>query len=177
MLLEPNPIYLLNQDGRALASQEARDLRDPVKYFGALGDWPKVAERFADYWLGDGSWRAMPDKRRAAFVASVRHNFYEWDAVMDEQSTIEEWRALSARTLVVSDPATRLPIREIVERFARACPHWAFQFIAEGGHMAPLMRPELINPLVRKCLHTALNGARGDSPTSGRQHWPDQQPA
>ena len=74
---------------------------------------------------------------------------------MEEQTTIEEWQSLSARTLVISDPATRAPIREIVELLAQACPHWAFQFIAEGGHMAPLTRPEIINPLVRQFLDTA----------------------
>lgn len=152
ILLEPNPFYLLRQGGRTAAFLESRGLRDHVKCFGSLGDWPKVAEFFADYWLGDGSWNTMPDKRRAAFAESVPPNFYEWDAVMEEETTIEEWKALSARTLVVSDKATRLPIREIVDIFATACPHWSFRSITEGGHMAPLTRPELINPIVREFL-------------------------
>lgn len=152
ILLEPNPFYLLKQGGRTQAFLESRALRDHVKCFGSLGDWPKVAERFADYWLGDGSWSTMPEKRRAAFAESLPPNFHEWDAVMDEQTTIEEWKALKVRTLVVSDKATRLPIREIVDMFAQACPHWSFHYIAEGGHMAPLTRPELVNPIVREFL-------------------------
>jgi pimeloyl-ACP methyl ester carboxylesterase len=152
ILLEPNPFYLLRQGGRTLAFLESRGLRDHVKCFGSLGDWPKVAERFAEYWLGDGSWDTMTDKRRAAFAESLPPNFHEWDAVMDEETTVEEWQGLSARTLVVSDKETRLPIREIVEIFATACPHWSFRSIAEGGHMAPLTRPELINPIVREFL-------------------------
>jgi pimeloyl-ACP methyl ester carboxylesterase len=152
VLLEPNPFYLLKQNGRVQAFLESRALRDHVKCFGSLGDWPKVAERFAEYWLGDGSWSAMPEKRRSAFADSLPPNFYEWDAVMDEETTVEEWKALTARTLVVSDATTRLPIREIVDIFAKACPHWLFHTIPEGGHMAPLTRPELINPIVRRFL-------------------------
>jgi pimeloyl-ACP methyl ester carboxylesterase len=152
ILLEPNPFYLLKQHGRTEAFLESRSLRDHVKCFGSLGDWPKVAERFADYWLGDGSWSTMPEKRRAAFADSLPPNFYEWDAVMEEETTVEEWKGLSAKTLVVSDAATRLPVREIVDIFARACPHWTFHTIPEGGHMAPLTRPELINPVVRQFL-------------------------
>jgi pimeloyl-ACP methyl ester carboxylesterase len=152
ILLEPNPFSLLEQGGRTEAFLESRALRDHVKCFGSLGDWPKVAERFADYWLGDGAWRAMSEKRRAAFVEALPPNFYEWDAVMDEKTTIEEWRSLPTRTLVVSDKATRLTIREIVHIFEAACPHWSFQFIAEGGHMAPLTHPQLINPIVREFL-------------------------
>lgn len=152
ILLEPNPFYLLRQGGRKKAYLESRSLRDQVKCFGSLGDWHMVAESFANYWLGDGSWRAMPEKRRAAFAESLPPNFHEWDAVMDEQTTIEDWKALTAQTLVVSDKSTRLPIREIVDIFAQACPHWSFRFIADAGHMAPLTRPDLINPIVREFL-------------------------
>ena len=155
ILLEPNPFYLLKQAGRMQAFLESRSLRDHVKCFGSLGEWPKVAERFADYWLGDGSWSAMPEKRRIAFAEALPPNFYEWDAVIEEETTIEEWTALSARTLVVSDRATRLPIREIVDLFAKACPQWSFHLIAEGGHMAPLTRSELINPIIREFLDTS----------------------
>jgi len=152
ILLEPNPFYLLKQNGRTRAFLESRGLRDHVKCFGSLEDWPRVAERFADYWLGDGAWSAMPDKRRAAFVEALPPNFYEWDAVMDEETTVEEWKCLTARTLVVSDQATRIPIREIVDIFAEACPHWSFHSVAEGGHMAPLTHPDLVNPVVREFL-------------------------
>jgi pimeloyl-ACP methyl ester carboxylesterase len=152
ILLEPNPFYLLKQSGRTQAFLESCSLRDHVKCFGALGDWPRVAERFADYWLGDGSWGTMPDSRRAAFAESLAPNFHEWDAVMNEETTLNEWSAVSARTLVVSAQGTRPPIREIVDIFAQGCAHWSFRFIAEGGHMAPLTRPDLINPIVREFL-------------------------
>ena len=151
-LLEPNPFYLLKQHGRMQAFLESQALRDHVKFYGSLGDWPRVAERFAEYWLGDGSWHTMPEKRRVAFAASLPPNFHEWDAVMDEETTIDEWKSLTVRTLVVSDAATRLPIRELVDIFTKACPHWMFHTIPEGGHMAPLTRPELINPVIRQFL-------------------------
>ncbi|MEO8629951.1 MAG: alpha/beta hydrolase [Betaproteobacteria bacterium] len=152
ILLEPNPFHLLEQGGRTDAFLESRALRDHVKCFGSLGNWPKVAERFADYWLGDGAWRAMPEKRQVAFLEALPPNFYEWDAVMDEKTTVEQRHSLGTRTLLVSDKATRLTIREIVRIFEAACPHWSFRFIAEGGHMAPLTHPQLVNPIVREFL-------------------------
>ncbi len=154
-LIEPNPVYLLRQNGRTEAFLESRGLRDHVKCYGALGDWPKVAERFANYWSGDGAWSTLPEKRRAAFVASLPPNFHEWDAVMEEETTLEVWQALEARTLVISAADTRRTIKEIVALFAQACPHWAFHTLPEGGHMAPLTKPELVNPVVRQFLETA----------------------
>lgn len=152
ILLEPNSFFLLKQGGRTQAYLESRGLRDHVTCFGSLGDWLKVARHFANYWLGEGSWSAMPENRRAAFAESLLPNFHEWDAVMEEQTTIEEWKTLTAKTLVVSDKATRLPIREIVDILAQACPHWSFRYVTDGGHMAPLTRPDLINPIVREFL-------------------------
>lgn len=152
VLLEPNPFYLLKQNGRRQAFLESCRLRDHVKCFGALGDWISVAERFADYWLGDGAWSAMPEKRRVAFAEALPPNFFEWDAVMQEETTVEEWNSLTARTLLISDQGTRLPMREIVDIFAKACPHWSFHSLGKGGHMAPLTHPDLVNPIVREFL-------------------------
>ena len=49
---------------------------------------------------------------------------------------------------------TKRPIREIVELFVDACPHWSFMEIAEGGHMAPLFQPESVNPIVTDFLNS-----------------------
>ena len=152
ILLEPNPFFLLRQHGHTEAYLESRALRDHVKSFGALGDWLKVAERFADYWLGDGAWSDMPEKRRLAFAQSCTPNFHEWDAVMDEESTVEQLRAISAPTLVVSDPETRRPIAEIVAILLDELPCWTFRHYEHGGHMAPLTRPDVVNPIVREFL-------------------------
>lgn len=156
-LLEPNPFPLLKQQGRLDAFLEARALRDHVKCFGSLGEWEKVAERFADYWIGEGAWAGMPEKRKAAFAASLPPNYYEWDAIMTEETTLEGWKSVAAPTLVVSDPRTRRPIREIVEIFAAACPHWSFKPLAHAGHMAPLTHPERVNPLIRQFLDSAAS--------------------
>jgi pimeloyl-ACP methyl ester carboxylesterase len=152
VLIEPNPLYLLAQGGRWEEHAEVCALRDHVKQFGALGDWNAVAERFAEYWVGDGAWSAMPDARRAAFAALLPPNFHEWDAALDEQTTVADLARLACRTLVMSDPATRRPIRAIAEILAEACPGWAFHDIPAGGHMAPLTRPDLVDPVIRAFL-------------------------
>lgn len=154
VLFEPNPFHLLQQAGCVAAWCEIGALSDHVKCFGALGDWPRVAQRFADYWVGDGAWQAMPEARRAAFARSLPPNFHEWDAVMNERTPIEVWRDLPAQVLVLSDPATRAPIAQIVALLARACPHWRFCERAFGGHMAPLTHPERVNPVVQRFLDT-----------------------
>lgn len=153
VLLEPNPFYLLDQHGRSEAFAECMELRNRIKRSGASGEWTKAAERFADYWGGAGTWASMPDDRRATFTEALKPNFHEWDAVMDEATTLEEWTsALPQETLVVSAQQTVRPIREIVELLREGGPTWRFEHIADGGHMAPLTRPDLINPIVSSFL-------------------------
>ena len=154
VLFEPNPFSLLRQAGRMDAYMEARSLRDHVKCYGALGEWSIVAERFVDYWVGDGAWRAMPEKRRAAFVEALPPNFHEWDAVTDEQTTLDQWAALRTETLVMTDAAPRAPLREIAAMLEHACPHWTFHALTVGGHMAPLTHPEVVNPVIARFLDT-----------------------
>jgi len=149
VLLETNPFYLLAQASRTDAFAEAKELCDWIKKYGTLGEWPTAAEKFADYWGGGGTWSDMSLDRRAAFTEALKPNFFEWDAVMNETTPVEEWASLLPRaTLLVFDPDTVLPIREIAALLRRSCPEWSYKEVPGVGHMAPLTRPDLINPLV-----------------------------
>ncbi len=157
VLLEPNPFYLLDRHGRREAFAEISALCTLMKAKGTTGEWTAAAERFADYWGGAGTWAAMPEGRKAAFTEALEPNFHEWDAVMREATTLDGWaEALPHETLVVSARHTVRPIREIVELLREACPAWRFEEVADGGHMAPLTRPDLINPIIA----AFLDGAR-----------------
>ena len=160
VLLEANPFDLLRQAGRAEALAEVMQLRNYIKNHGVRGQWSIAAEKFADYWGGAGSWSAMAPERRSAFADALKPNFFEWDAVMDNTPVAQWAQLLPAATLVVSDTNTARPIREIVELFRQSCPTWTYKEIAAGGHMAPLSRPDLINPLVHSFLRYPLAQAK-----------------
>lgn len=161
VLLEPNPFYLLEQWGCAAAFAEAMEMRNCVRKFGALGEWRTAAERFADYWGGANSWQNMSDEARNVFSEALRPNYFEWDAVMNETTSAKRWtRLLPHSTLLMSDPNTVLPIREITAILRRSCPTWEYKEIVDGGHMAPLTRPDLINPLVSSFLRSERSGGR-----------------
>jgi pimeloyl-ACP methyl ester carboxylesterase len=153
VLVEPNPFYLLRSAGRSEAFREAGRLRDCVRENGRRGDWAAAAAVFADYWMGTGSWAAMPAERRAKFAESLQPNFHEWDAVMNETTPLTEWRAgLPSGTTVISAADTVRSIREIVELMQQGCPEWNFVDLPQGGHMAVLTRPDAVNPVIADAL-------------------------
>lgn len=153
VLIEANPVYLLRQAGRHEAFAGAAALRDCIKAAAASGDWEPAAETFADYWGGAGAWTAMTPDRRAAFAVALRPNAHEWDAVMNETTPLAEWaESLPDATLLICDPATVRPIREVTDLLRGANPRWAVAATPGLGHMAPLTRPDLVNPMVRDFL-------------------------
>ena len=169
VLLETNPFYLLAQSGRLDAFAEAMELRTFIRKFGALGEWATAAEKFADYWGGAGTWREMSSDRRIAFSEALKPNYFEWDAVMNETTPVEEWAALLPRdTLLVCDPRTVLPIREIAELLHRSNPSWIYKEVPGAGHMAPLTRPDLINPLIGSFLRSSA-AIEGSIQADGRR--------
>ena len=175
VLLETNPFYLLAQSGRIDAFAEAMGLCNYVKKFGALGEWATAAEKFADYWGGAGTWRKMAPDRRTAFAEALKPNFFEWDAVMNETTSVGQWtRLLPRATLAVYDPGTVLPVREIAVILRRTCPGWLHREVPGAGHMAPLTRPELINPLVGSFLRARTRAQwRALSARPGPGGWGD----
>ena len=47
-------------------------LRDCIKECGYADEWPKAADKFADYWGGSETWSTMPDERKATFIKEMR---------------------------------------------------------------------------------------------------------
>jgi pimeloyl-ACP methyl ester carboxylesterase len=67
------------------------------------------------------------------------------------------------------DPAGVSPTREIAAIMRRFCSGWTFAEVRGAGHMAPLTRPDLINPLVGSFLQSVaenreLIGGEGNAP-------------
>ena len=134
VLLEPNPFYLLNQHGRIGAYNKCLELKNCIKKFGSKGEWVKVAEKFADYFLADHSWERMPENLRKTFIDRLTPNFHEWDAVLNEETTSNDLKDISAKTMVVSGSYTRIIFSEIAELLSKVCPNWTFAEIAKIGH-------------------------------------------
>ena len=150
VLIEPSLFYLLDYCGRRKVYGEILKLSKCTRRHIADGIPEAAAERFIDYWGGPGTWAASPSDRQASFTRSMALLPYEWDAVLEGEATPAEWRtALPQDTLVISSANTPRPSRELVEVLLQACPAWEFASIFDGGHMAPLTHPQIVNPIIK----------------------------
>ena len=75
---------------------------------------------------------------------------------MDETTTLLEWAEAPPRNAVfVSAQETVRPIREIAELMRKNCSTWRYEQVSDGGHMAPLTHPDIVNPHVTPILEEA----------------------
>lgn len=149
VLLEAAPYDLLRQCGRVEAYRVACDLYEFVLEGSRRGDWLTIAERFLNAFVGDKAWESMSAERQQRAAELMRQNRCEWEALMTDTTALEQWsRRLPPRTLLVSASDTWPPLRELMQVFKAGCPHWTFATVPNGGHMAPLLQPELVNPII-----------------------------
>ncbi len=154
ILIEPSLFYLLHLHGRTEAFDEISGLSRRMDLGTAAPE--AAAEQFITYWGGPEAWRTNSDERKAAFIRGVPVVSHEWNAVFRGDTRREAWaRLLPERTMLLSSRAPKRPSREIMELLIEACPAWRLTQIGDGGHMAPLTHPQLINPVVRAFLDEA----------------------
>jgi pimeloyl-ACP methyl ester carboxylesterase len=77
---------------------------------------------------------------------------HEWDAVIGGWRGLAEWGGIAAPTHLIRAADTRAPTHALTTLLAAGYPHWRLHEVATGGHMAPVARPDLVNPLIADIL-------------------------
>jgi pimeloyl-ACP methyl ester carboxylesterase len=152
IVFEPILFYLLREHGEPEALAEIEAMANGFRARAANGDWEGVGELFVDYWSPPGSWAAMPPERRAGLLEMLPQVNHEWDAVITGDRPLADWGRIEAPVHVIEADDTRQSTRRVAALLAAQFPQWRFHRIAAGGHMAPLSRPDLVNPLIAAIL-------------------------
>jgi pimeloyl-ACP methyl ester carboxylesterase len=152
IVFEPILFYMLAQHGPADAFAEINALATDYHKHARASDWESAGALFVDYWSGKGTWAAVPPERKAALLKMLPNVVNEWDAVISPGPPLAAFDAIDARTHLVRAADTRRPTHAIATLLTKAHSDWRFQELPAGGHMAPVSRPDLFNPLVDRIL-------------------------
>lgn len=153
ILIEPVAFWLLKQQAdtdRAFTEIEA--LASAFVDHAALGEADAAAERFVDYWMGQGSWAAMPLERRAPLLACVPKIALEWPAVLNEPTPLAACAHLAQPTLLMRGTKTRLPTHRVVELLRTVLPAHELVEIPGGAHMSLITHAEPVNAAIERHL-------------------------
>jgi pimeloyl-ACP methyl ester carboxylesterase len=149
VLYEPTLFPLLNRPGpgdpaaSGIAAAAAAAMAEVER-----GDLDAAAQGFIDYWMGPGSWAAMPEARRGPVAESMRP-FRQWvGAIFAEPWSLADLAALRLPVLLLGGTDSPASAADLLPILARTLPQARLQLLPGLGHMAPVTHPQVVNPLI-----------------------------
>jgi pimeloyl-ACP methyl ester carboxylesterase len=111
----------------------------------ARGNGTVAAETFIDFWMGPGSWSAMPLERQPAVAESMR-NVKGWrDVTFSDNLSLEELRLLQVPVLLMWGDLSSESALSVVRILQLAFPQVTLAPQPGLGHMGPITHADRIN--------------------------------
>lgn len=102
------------------------------------GNVRAAAERFVDYWSGDGTWATMARRHQHALAERMPKVHAEFEALFADRVPASAYRALPMPVHLVGGSRSPLPARMVLDVLAEALPRATRTTLAGLGHMAPV---------------------------------------
>lgn len=153
VLYEPTLFSLLEEES---PGQEAfMDIMTVAEDAAAdidTGDHHRAARRFIDYWMGPGSWSAMPPSLQDPVAFSMR-NVRRWAHTLSRDPTpLDAFRRLDVPVLYIVGEHSPISSKGVARLLNPVLPKAEFRELERLGHMAPLTQPNRVNPLIEEFL-------------------------
>jgi pimeloyl-ACP methyl ester carboxylesterase len=169
VLYEPVLFSVLVADApESPAAREILAVRDDTIRLVDEGHLDASAQRFVDYWMGDGAWAATPEARRPGLAAAMRAVKPEWHAAFHEPTPMSAFAAVDVPTLFLTGTRSKASARAVARLVTAVLPRVRTEEIQGVGHMAPLTHPDRVNPLIERFLDAARQSLAADAPRAAR---------
>jgi pimeloyl-ACP methyl ester carboxylesterase len=119
------------------------------------GELPAAAQRFVDYWSGEGTWDRLPPPRQQLLASRMPKVQAEFEALFSDRVPAAAYRALDVPMQLLGGSCSPLPARQVLDLLARQCPHATRTTLVGVGHMGPVEAPQK----VLDALHSPLRMA------------------
>jgi pimeloyl-ACP methyl ester carboxylesterase len=97
-----------------------------------------AAERFVDYWAGDGTWPRLSERRRHALAERMPKVQAEFEALFADRVPAAMYRALTMPVQLIGGSRSPLPARLVLDALSAQWPHATRTTLAGLGHMGPV---------------------------------------
>jgi len=162
-LYEPTAFHVLKhmgEDGVA-ALAEIRELAADIDRGVASGAYRAAAQRFVDYWNGDGSFVALKPQVQADMVRYAPKSGLDFRASIDERTPLAALRRLRIPTLLLRGEHGPMSTAAIVRKLLPVMRSVVACDVADAGHMGPLTHAAAVNGAIMR--HIAANEPRLDA--------------
>jgi len=152
-LYEPTLFALV--DARHPPPNVADGIRDTVVAAASAldaGNRDAAAAHFIDFWMGSGSWAAMPSQRKPAVADSIV-NIRRWShALFHEPTPVEAFAAIDVPVLYMLGEQSPASAHAVAQELLPVLPRVRIARFPGLGHMAPVTHPDTVNAEIARFL-------------------------
>ena len=112
-------------------------------------------EGFTDKWVGNGTWRALPEPVKAIMRSGTARLYHEWLTLDLEAPSRDDLAALDLPVLLIKGSRTIASLHRICEIVVQSLPDCRYETIEGAGHMVPFTHVERVTPLIAAHLAAA----------------------
>lgn len=145
-LYEPSAFHLLKDSevGGQAALEEIVGVAGDVEWGLVTGDYRRAAERFIDYWNGDGAWAATSPELQAGMLRYVPKAALDFRALIEEPTPASAYRSFDFPVLLLCGSEAPAPTRMVASGLAAMIPSAVRAVIDGAGHMGPVTHAETV---------------------------------
>ena len=133
-------------------AREILALRDDTIRLVDQGNLNLAAQRFVDYWMGDGTWVAIPESRRPALAEAMLAVKSQWHALLYEPTPLGAFAAVNVPTLFLTGTKSTASALAVARLVTAVLPRVHREELEGLGHMGPVTHPDMVNPLIKRFL-------------------------
>jgi pimeloyl-ACP methyl ester carboxylesterase len=126
---------------------ELECVRDEMLHWSGRGEPLRGAERFIDYWNGEGAFAQLPPNAQQTLAKLVPKAALDLVAASRETLRADDCRRITAPTCLLSGTSGPKPPHDVLDVLAAVLPQARRQRVP-AGHMAPVTHPDLVNPVI-----------------------------
>jgi pimeloyl-ACP methyl ester carboxylesterase len=143
-LYEPVAFGLLKRDA-VLA--DIRERAAQVVRLVATGRRRQAAEKFVDFWSGQGSYASQPEPVQLGIARRIPKVVLDFQAAWSWPAGVADLRAIRAPTLLLAGSRSPALAHRIVMLLTGAVRGCRVEWL-DAGHMGPITDPQRINPWI-----------------------------
>ncbi len=135
---------LLDYLPRDRATTEVLIAASSIRNWFELGHSARAAQRFVDFWSGDGAWDRLPPVPRQLIAARIGSVIGHFDALFNDSLTRTALAQLGMPILCMTGSQTRPAPRRIGELLRYTLPQATHEFVAQAGHLGPITHSQAV---------------------------------
>ncbi|MGD9006812.1 MAG: alpha/beta hydrolase [Desulfobacteraceae bacterium] len=151
ILFEPMPMHLLIEFNQHHHFSDGQHLIDRIATLVEEQTPQAAAKAFVDYFSGDGTFSMLPSSAQNNLSRYVHKMLLDHRTAVHTDLRMADYSQLTCPiTLITGRSSSRVSLavsRLLIDNMPSI--HW---IEVPGGHMAPVSNPQVVNPVIVKCL-------------------------